>query len=123
MISVFLFIQADVLTRQNLLGQRPLMCEAGTQIDTHVVDRHVDPSYEWNEWAMRRKALMLVNLRKRATKGAQTVHSHYRRDMAVQGHPPRSAEVQTKRTRAEGTEARQLSLPLKIFGLKSSSAK
>jgi len=33
------------------------------QTSLHVVEKRVDPSYEWNEWALRRRALDLANLR------------------------------------------------------------
>ena len=34
--------------------------EMGTQTDTHVVSSFIDKQYEWNEWALRRRALLLV---------------------------------------------------------------
>ena len=33
------------------------------QTSLHVVEKRVDPSYEWNEWALRRRALDLANPR------------------------------------------------------------
>ena len=42
------------------------------QTSLHVVEKRVDPSYEWNEWALRRRALDLANLRKKATHSTQT---------------------------------------------------
>jgi len=38
----------------------PVISEVGVQVDTHIVDTYIDPNYEWNEWELRRKALMLV---------------------------------------------------------------
>ncbi|KAJ3119100.1 hypothetical protein HDU96_000015 [Phlyctochytrium bullatum] len=51
---------AKSFTRQRLLGQMPMVSEAGTQVDTHIVDTKFDPKYQWNEWELRRQALMLV---------------------------------------------------------------
>ena len=44
------------------MGQMPLVCEAGTQVDVHIVDSRIDTKYQWNEWELRRQALMLVSL-------------------------------------------------------------
>ena len=52
--------QAKSFSRQRLLGQMPMVSEIGTQVDTHIVDTYIDPKYQWNEWELRRKALMLV---------------------------------------------------------------
>ena len=38
----------------------PIISEVGVQTDTHIIDTYKDPNYEWNEWELRRKALMLV---------------------------------------------------------------
>ncbi|ORZ35109.1 hypothetical protein BCR44DRAFT_1435103 [Catenaria anguillulae PL171] len=108
---------AESLTRQALLGQRPLVCEAGTQVDTHLIDKWIDPKYEWNEWAMRRRALMLVNLRTKATHGAQTHQSHFRRDTHAQVFPPRDVEVQTKREQATGMPKLEMKLPPALLGI------
>lgn len=35
--------------------------EIGIQTDTHPVETHIDKSYEWNEWELRRKAIKLVS--------------------------------------------------------------
>jgi len=40
--------------------------------------------YHWNEWDLRRRALLLVNLRKKATHSTQTTVSHFRKDIAAQ---------------------------------------
>lgn len=34
--------------------------DADTATPTHFVERHIDPTYDWNEWSLRRKALQLV---------------------------------------------------------------
>ncbi|KAI8822053.1 uncharacterized protein EV422DRAFT_566477 [Fimicolochytrium jonesii] len=88
---------AKSFTRQRLLGQVPLVTEQGTQVDTHIVDTYIDPNYEWNEWTLRRRALMLVNLRTKATHSTQTQRSHFRRSNETQHYAPKPAEAQTMR--------------------------
>ena len=34
--------------------------EMGSQTETHPIPSFIDKNYEWNEWALRRRALMLV---------------------------------------------------------------
>jgi len=58
--------------------------DACTETPTHFVERHIDPSYDWNEWSIRRKALQLVNLRKAKTSSTQTIKSHFRRENNTQ---------------------------------------
>jgi len=43
-----------------------------------------DPSYEWNEWALRRRALQLANLRNKKTTSSQTDASALRREQETQ---------------------------------------
>ena len=62
--------------------------EFGTQTDTHPVERHVDKDYEWNEWALRRRALHAANLLRKATHGSQTHSSHFRRGEHHSGLAP-----------------------------------
>jgi hypothetical protein len=59
----------------------------GTQVDTHIVDSFVDPKYRWNEWELRRHALLLVNLKTKKTHSAQTDVSHFRRESETQHYP------------------------------------
>ena len=63
--------------------------ESGTQVETHIVDTFIDPNYRWNEWELRRHALMLVNLKKKKTHAAQTVMSHFRRESETQHYTPK----------------------------------
>jgi hypothetical protein len=44
----------------------------------------MDRSYEWNEWAARRRVLALTNLRQKRTHSQQTQLSHYRREQKTQ---------------------------------------
>ena len=52
-------------------------------------------SYEWNEWALRRQALRIIQLRQSATTSVQTDNSHFRRDNDAQVYLPREAGTQT----------------------------
>jgi hypothetical protein len=58
--------------------------DAQMQTQTHLVDKHIDPSYEFSEWALRRRALQLANLRHKATKSQQTAASHFRKEITTQ---------------------------------------
>lgn len=58
--------------------------EMGTQVDTHIVDTHIDIKYKWNEWELRRNALLLVNLKTKKTHSCQTNISHFRRESETQ---------------------------------------
>jgi hypothetical protein len=69
--------------------------EFGTQTDTHLVERHIDKDYEWNEWALRRRALHAANLLRKATHGSQTDSSHFRRENTTQVWLPKKNETQT----------------------------
>ncbi|XP_035990510.1 cilia- and flagella-associated protein 206 isoform X2 [Fundulus heteroclitus] len=71
--------------------------EISVQTDTHPMDTHVDKSYEWNEWELRRKAIKLANLRKTVTHSVQTDMSHMRRDNVSQAWLPKDAACQSKR--------------------------
>mmetsp|Transcript_16187 Transcript_16187/g.19158 ORF Transcript_16187/g.19158 Transcript_16187/m.19158 type:complete len:854 (+) Transcript_16187:26-2587(+) len=71
--------------------------DAGTETPTHFVERCIDPSYEWNEWALRRRALQMTNIRKCTTTGAQTDLSHYRRENDSQVYLPKTKVTQTRR--------------------------
>jgi hypothetical protein len=68
----------------------------GCQTPVHFADKHIDPTYEWSEWALRRRALALANLRSKATHSAQTAASHFKRDADSQVWLPKAATTQTK---------------------------
>ncbi|KAJ3260903.1 hypothetical protein HDU77_001180 [Chytriomyces hyalinus] len=86
---------AKSFTRQRLLGQMAMVSDAGCQVDTHIVDARIDPKYQWNEWELRRQALMLVNLKTKLTHSAQTDISHYRRESETQHYEPKSQFTQS----------------------------
>jgi hypothetical protein len=76
--------KARSFARQRLLGQMPMVSETGCQTETHPIEANWDNKYQWNEWSMRKEALMLVNLRTKQTHAAQTELSHFRRDSETQ---------------------------------------
>ena len=53
-------------------------------------------NYEWNEWALRRRALQLTNVRKCVTESQQTDLSHFRRDNDSQVWLPKLKVTQTR---------------------------
>lgn len=73
----------------------PLKVDFGCQTPIHFCERHIDHKYEWNEWALRRRALQLTNLRQKATHSTQTGLSHFKRDTDTQVWVPKAAQVQT----------------------------
>mmetsp|Transcript_27065 Transcript_27065/g.85066 ORF Transcript_27065/g.85066 Transcript_27065/m.85066 type:complete len:224 (+) Transcript_27065:1051-1722(+) len=75
----------------------PAVSNAGTQTPTHFQERHVDPSYSWNEWELRRRALKVANLRKCKTSSQQTETSTFLRENSSQVYLARENETQTRR--------------------------
>ena len=59
-------------------------CDSESQTVVHPVDEHIDRDYEWNEWALRKKALDIANLRRKRTHSQQTELSHFRRENQTQ---------------------------------------
>lgn len=54
-----------------------------TAIEVHEKG-YIDKDYEWDEWNLRRKVLQLADLRKKKTKGCQTLNSHFKRENETQ---------------------------------------
>jgi len=83
-----------------LLGPTaPLMVDAATETPVHIVEKNIDPNYDWNEWSLRRKALKLTQLRKARTVSTQTDNSHFRKDAETQHYPARHHGTQTVTSR------------------------
>jgi len=80
------------------------MSDAGVETPVHFIERHIDPKYEFSEWALRRRAIKLANLRKCATHSAQTDASNFRRDNDTQIYLPRDASMQTTFSTSTNTE-------------------
>ena len=69
--------------------------DAASQTPTHFVEKHIDYSYEWNEFALRRRALHLANLRQKVTKSTQMAVSAFRRESETQVYLPTDDATQT----------------------------
>jgi hypothetical protein len=80
--------------------------DAGTTTPTHFVEKRIDVNYEWNEWALRRRALQTTNIRKCVTTGQQTDQSHFRRENDSQVYLPKVKVTQTRLDK--GTHAPQV---------------
>ncbi|CAH8651286.1 unnamed protein product [Heterobilharzia americana] len=70
--------------------------ESGMQTVLHPIETYIDLNYQWNEWELRRNALKLANLRKKATTSAQTLLSNWKRDNATQVYLPKNTGTATK---------------------------
>ena len=70
--------------------------DASTETPTHFVEKNIDPSYDWNEWGLRRRALQMANLKKCKTSSQQTDSSHMRRENDSQVYLPRTKGTMTK---------------------------
>ncbi|GMH41269.1 hypothetical protein BSKO_09179 [Bryopsis sp. KO-2023] len=90
----------DVARTIHLLKE-PLQCCSGTQTPTHFVETYIDKEYEWNVWALRRRALSLADLRGKATHSCQTNLSHFKRESQVQVWKPKQASTQTHSNKAQ----------------------
>lgn len=69
--------------------------DAAAQTPVHFVDKNMDPSYDWNEWGLRRRALHLANLRQKATRSQQTTASAFSRDSETQVYLPTDSTTMT----------------------------
>ncbi len=67
-------------------------------METHIVAPNIDRKYFWNEWDLRRQALMLVNLKNKKTHSTQTDDSHFRRDSEAQSYAQKQQNTQTMRS-------------------------
>ena len=75
----------------------PMMMDAATETPVHFVEKHIDPSYDWNDWTYRRRALKLAHLKNCKTSSQQTEASHFRQANATQVYLPALASTQTRR--------------------------
>eukprot|EP00944_MAST-04C_sp_MAST-4C-sp1_P014701 g14701.t1 len=74
----------------------PVMVDKANGTPVHFVERHIDPSYSWNEWELRRRALQVANLKKCKTTSMQTDMSAYRREIETQVYLPKTKTTQTR---------------------------
>jgi len=75
----------------------PTMSDASTETPTHFTEKVIDPTYEWNDWALRRRALRMAKLKHCATTSQQTDESHFRRNNTTQVFLPRIATTQSRK--------------------------
>lgn len=80
-----LFSIQDIFDNSSLNSSSSAKSDASIQTpSTYINTDPVDPNYEWNEWAMRRKALQMADLCNKRTHSTQTDQSHFRRDNDAQ---------------------------------------
>lgn len=74
----------------------PVMVDKSNETPVHFIERNIDPSYSWNEWELRRRALQVANLKKCKTTSMQTDMSAYRREIETQVYLPKTKTTQTR---------------------------
>jgi len=79
----------------SLLAPAKSFQDSTAQTPTHFVEKNIDMQYEWNEWALRRRALQLANLRQKKTTSQQTTQSALRREAETQVYLPAEQTTQT----------------------------
>jgi len=80
-----LFSIQDIFENSSLSASNSSKADASAQTPaTYINTDPVDRNYEWNEWAMRRKALQMADLCNKRTHSTQTDKSHFRRDNDAQ---------------------------------------
>lgn len=85
--------------------KKPVMRTTSCETPVHFIPRFIDPHYEWNEWAIRRKALRLANLVKHnyRTSSIQTDERQGKRTTETQVYMLKSTETQTPLPKRTGT--------------------
>merc|ERR1712039_287118 len=78
-----------------------MQADVGTDTPLHFQESNIDKSYEWNEWKMRRDALHMADIKRKATSTTQTALSHLRRENDTQVYLPK--DVATNTTVERGT--------------------
>lgn len=99
--SLFAILQG---TAGLTLSGAVVQADAATETPLHFVESNKDPEYEWNEWAMRRDALHIADIRRKKTSSTQTVLSHLRRENETQVFLPKDAATNTAITQGTNPE-------------------
>lgn len=81
------------------LGVTAVTCNFGTQTPVHFLEKNLDYGYEWNEWALRRRAIALANLYSKKTHSMQTNLSHFKREIEQQIYVPKDVSTQSRSDR------------------------
>jgi len=76
-------------------GQAVMQADASTDTPLHFEETHIDKSYEWNEWSLRREALHMADIRRKTTSTTQTALSHLRRETETQVYLPKEHATNT----------------------------
>ena len=87
------------------LTSGPMKADVECSTPVHFVEQNFDPTYEWNEWTMREKALKLADISKKVTSTTQTKLSALRRDSSTQVYLPK--EKATNTSVSQGTNPPQ----------------
>merc|ERR1711977_242162 len=87
------------------LTSGPMKADVECSTPVHFVEENFDPTYEWNEWTMREKALKLADISKKMTSATQTKVSALRRDSSTQVYLPK--EKATNTSVSQGTNPPQ----------------
>jgi hypothetical protein len=99
--SLFAILQG---TAGLTLSGAVVQADASTDTPLHFIESNKAPDYEWNEWAMRRDALHIADIRKKKTSSTQTVLSHLRRENETQVYLPKDAATNTSITQGTNPE-------------------
>lgn len=93
-LSTLLQKAADAVENTNIPLSQAAQSDAGTMTDSHPVESHIDNSYCWNLWDVRRAALHAANIRQRTTTECQTVLSQFLRESETQVYEPKDVSCQ-----------------------------
>jgi len=99
--SLFAILQG---TAGLTLSGAVVQADAATETPLHFIESNKAPDYEWNEWAMRRDALHIADIRRKKTSSTQTVLSHLRRENETQVYLPKDAATNTSITQGTNPE-------------------
>jgi hypothetical protein len=99
--SLFAILQG---TAGLTLSGAVVQADAATETPLHFVEANKAPDYEWNEWAMRRDALHIADIRRKKTSSTHTVLSHLRRENETQVYLPKDAATNTSITQGTNPE-------------------
>lgn len=81
---------AEIMRQNTQLGSSPMPShvkasqDAAVQTPTHFIEKCLDRTYDWNEWGLRKRAMYLANMRRKATTSQQTETSAFRRQAGTQ---------------------------------------
>ncbi|CAH8568147.1 unnamed protein product [Schistosoma turkestanicum] len=92
----YLFSKGISCTNNQFSKNQGSKFDSGTQTLLHPIETYIDKNYHWNEWELRKNALKLVNLRKKATDSVQTILSNWKRDNATQVYLMKETGTTTK---------------------------